>query len=190
MPDPAGSDAPGARGAASGASSPDELFARLAAVADRLDRAAGAADAAAGGRLTDPDPDSGERWEAADVWAHVAEFPGYWLGQVRRVLERALPEPVPFGRVKSDPGRLEAIEHGRRERIADLHDRSRNGLREVEAVLRSYGEDEWTAHGTHPTVGEMDVRTIVERFIVAHLEEHADQLEGLAGRPASTVDPG
>ncbi len=36
--------------------------------------------------LTDPDPGAEERWEAGQVWAHLAEFPGYWLDQVRDVL--------------------------------------------------------------------------------------------------------
>ena len=33
--------------------------------------------------LTDPDPGAEERWEAGQVWAHLAEFPGYWLDQIR-----------------------------------------------------------------------------------------------------------
>ncbi|MGH2455743.1 MAG: hypothetical protein ACRDHD_05745, partial [Candidatus Limnocylindria bacterium] len=35
--------------------------------------------------LTDPDPRTEERWEAGQVWAHLAEFPAYWLGQIRHV---------------------------------------------------------------------------------------------------------
>jgi hypothetical protein len=34
----------------------------------------------------------------------------------------------------------------------------------------------------HPTRGEMTVHGIFERFIVAHLEEHADQLDSLVER--------
>ena len=36
--------------------------------------------------LTDPDPGASERWEAGQVWAHLAEFPGYWLEQIRDLL--------------------------------------------------------------------------------------------------------
>jgi hypothetical protein len=36
--------------------------------------------------LTDPDPGASERWEAGQVWAHLAEFPGYWLEQIRSLL--------------------------------------------------------------------------------------------------------
>ncbi len=38
---------------------------------------------------------------------------------------------------------------------------------------------DWQARGMHPTRGAMPVSEIVDRFIVEHLEEHADQLDGL-----------
>ena len=39
--------------------------------------------------------------------------------------------------------------------------------------------------GRHQTLGEMPVGEIVDRFLVAHLEEHADQLDpgGVRGTP-------
>jgi hypothetical protein len=65
--------------------------------------------------LTDPDPGATERWEAGQVWAHLAEFPAFWLDQITRVLAApSTGEPVPFGRTKADPGRIEAIERERR----------------------------------------------------------------------------
>jgi hypothetical protein len=55
------------------------------------------------------------------------------------------------------------------------------------SALRRYLEGltpaEWSAVGLHPTRGEMDVEAIVERFEVDHLEEHADQLDGLRHSP-------
>ena len=55
----------------------DALLARLAAVERRLaDLAARETPADA---LTDPDDATGERWEAGQAWAQLAEFPGYWL---------------------------------------------------------------------------------------------------------------
>ena len=38
-----------------------------------------------------------------ELLAHVAEMLPYWLGEVERILAGP-PEPVPFGRVGSDPG--------------------------------------------------------------------------------------
>ena len=36
--------------------------------------------------LTEPDPDGTERWEAGQVWSHMAEFVPYWKGQVESVI--------------------------------------------------------------------------------------------------------
>jgi threo-3-hydroxy-L-aspartate ammonia-lyase len=38
---------------------------------------------------------------------------------------------------------------------------------------------DWEVSGLHPARGEMRLSEIVERFLVSHLEEHADQLDGL-----------
>ena len=35
---------------------------------------------------SEPDEGTGERWEAGQVWAHLAEFPGFWLDQIRAIL--------------------------------------------------------------------------------------------------------
>lgn len=51
------------------------FLARLDAVERRLE--AHAARSPAG--LSEPEPVTGERWDAGQVWAHVAEFIPYWL---------------------------------------------------------------------------------------------------------------
>lgn len=129
--------------------------------------------------LTDPDPSTDERWEAGQVWAHLAEFPGYWLAQAERVIALPTNEPVPFGRVKTDVGRLEAIERDRHTDPAALLERVRSSLAVVGDAARAFPAEAWTRRGAHPTRGEMNVGQIIERFIVEHLEEHADQLDSL-----------
>lgn len=155
----------------------DALLARLANAERRLAEHAGAPLPSG---LTDPDRGGEERWEAGQVWAHVAEFPGYWLAQARRVIGLPTYEPVPFGRVKTDAGRVEAIERDRHTDPAALLARVRASLAEVTAAARELPAEAWTRRGAHPTLGEMTVRRIVERFIVEHLEEHADQLDALS----------
>lgn len=133
--------------------------------------------------LSDPDPGGEERWEAGQVWAHLAEFPGYWMNQIRGILAKrdsGVPEPIPFGRLRTDPGRVGAVERDRYTDPASLLRRVRESLAWVGDELRALPEDAWQVRGLHPTLGEMTVRPIVERFIVGHLEEHADQLDGLA----------
>ena len=156
----------------------DSLLARLADAEGRLAEHAAAPLPTA---LSDPDPGAEERWEAGQVWAHLAEFPQYWLAQAQRVIARPTTEPVPFGRVKTDAGRVEAIERERHTDPAALMDRVRSQLGAVTDAVRSWAPDEWTRRGAHPMRGEMTVERIVAVFIVDHLEEHADQLDAMAG---------
>ena len=166
----------------------DAVDALLARMADAERRLADHASAPAPPGLTEPDPDGDERWEAGQVWAHVAEFPGYWLAQVERVIEMSSHEPVTFGRTKADAGRVEAIERDRHEEPGALLERARASLARATETARSLSPEAWHRQGTHPTRGEMTVREIVEHFIVEHLEEHADQLDGL--RRGSAASPG
>ena len=132
--------------------------------------------------LSDPDPGGEERWEAGQVWAHLAEFPSYWMNQIRGILAKrdsGVPEPIPFGRVKTDPDRVGAVERDRHTDPAALLRRVRESLAWVGDELRALPDEAWEARGLHPTLGEMRVGPIVERFIVTHLEEHADQLDSL-----------
>jgi hypothetical protein len=134
--------------------------------------------------LTEPDPGADERWEAGQVWAHLAEFPGYWMNQVRSILAKrdtGVPEPIPFGRVKTDPERIAAIERDRHQDPAALLRRVRESLAWVSDELGVLDDAAWQARGLHPVRGELTVSQIIERFILDHLEEHADQLDSLRG---------
>jgi hypothetical protein len=154
----------------------DALLARMADAERRL---AEHADAPVPGGLTDPDPGTDERWEAGQVWAHIAEFPPFWLAEAQRVASLPTNEPVPFGRVKTDAGRAAAIERERHTAPEALLERVRGSLAEVTDATRALTDEQWKRRGLHPTRGEMTVQSIIERFIVDHLEEHADQLDSL-----------
>ncbi|HEX8132656.1 MAG TPA: DinB family protein [Actinomycetes bacterium] len=151
---------------------------------DRLVAAAGRIRAAApllpDEALTDPDPNTGERWDRGQVLAHVAEMLPYWAHQVELVA--AGDQEEAFGRVASDPGRLAAIERDRREDPARLLDRIDEGLAVALALLDRLDDAALARTGRHQTLGEMTAAAVVDRFMVDHLEEHADQLE--AGRRA------
>jgi hypothetical protein len=124
--------------------------------------------------LTDPDPDSGERWDRGQVLAHVAEMLPYWAQQAELI---AAGEQLEFGRVKSDPGRLAAIDRDRREDPERLLGRVDEGVAVVLALLDRLDDQALARTGRHQTLGEMTVAELLDRFAVAHLEEHADQLE-------------
>ena len=152
----------------------DAVEARLAAVADKEPQP---------GALTDADPTSGERWDRGQVWAHLAEFIPYWIEQTRPVLRgQASGEPVPFGRTKSDPERIGAIERDRHEAVSTLWASTCEDIAQLRTFLSGLALEQWLNIGLHPTRGPMPVTKINEEFLVGHLEEHADQLERLSAQ--------
>ena len=161
-----------------------DFVARLDGVEQRLDEHASAEAPTA---LTDPDPGGTERWEAGQVWSHMAEFVGYWHGQVESVIAAYDGDPVPFGRLKDDPGRIAGIEMGRHEALRQMRGRVREQVAELKRYLGGLNAAEWNAVGQHPTRGPMDVEAIVGTFIVNHLEEHAGQLAKLAQTAESSA---
>ena len=157
-------------------SSPREFTERLRAAAARI-----RADVPGFGpdRLTEPDAPSGERWDRGQVLAHVAEMLPYWIAQIELVLA-AGGNRAPFGRVKSDPERIAAIEEDRGLDTEELLDRMDEGVAEAALSMRRLTPADLACTGRHSTRGVMTVAEILEEFVVAHLEEHADQL----GAPA------
>ena len=155
-----------------------ELLARLAVAEGRL--AAQAEHPPPG--LTDPDPATGEQWDAGQAWAHVAEFVPYWQGEAEKVILGADRGngPVPFGRTAEDSGRIGAIERGRQEPPTRQMSRLAGELARLRTYLLTLTPGQWSARGVHPRRGEMTVAEIIDRFVVSHLEEHAEQLEKLA----------
>lgn len=123
---------------------------------------------------TSPDPETGEQWDRGQVLAHVAEILPYWTEQAELVVERG--GGVPFGRVKSDPDRIAAIECERRAETAELLRRMDQGVQQVLALLERLDQGSLERTGTHQRLGEMSVAAIIDRFLVEHLEEHAEQL--------------
>jgi hypothetical protein len=156
-----------------------EWVARVDAVAERLERLA-AMPALSG--LTAPDEPGGERWAWGQVWAHVAEFPEYWLDQVDAAFAAPGGDPVPFGRTRTDPHRIDAIERDRATPPTDLMARIEPQLSRLRVAIIGFTPEQWSDRRfAHPTLGEMDLSRVMEEFLVGHLEAHADQLDGLAG---------
>lgn len=139
--------------------------------------------------LTDPDPKSGEQWEWGQVWAHLGEFVPYWIHQVGVVLKWPGTEPVPFGRIKTDPARVSAIERDRRLPAEDLMERLKGHLADLWEFVDQIPPEGWSKPGVHQTLGVMDVRQMVEEFLVGHLEEHEAQLRQLAAN-SSQIETG
>ncbi|MGH2573599.1 MAG: DinB family protein [Actinomycetota bacterium] len=153
------------------------LLERLDAVAHKLRRHAASPPAAG---LTSPDPPTGERWDWGQVWAHLGEFLPFWMEQVALICRAGNGEPVAFGRVKSDPARVEAIEADRHRPPPELMQRLESQLEDVRGLVASLSPKDWRRRGVHQTLGVMDVHTVFQEFLVGHLEQHAEQLDELA----------
>lgn len=137
-----------------------------------------AADGHAG--LTSPDPTTGERWDAGQVWGHLAELGPFWLGQVHRIVNAASEAPVAFGRPPGDTSRAGGIEAGRHHDVGELLVATQRSLDATRAAIAGFADVDLARRGVNPAVGEVDVLGLVDRLIVGHVEEHVDQLEGLS----------
>jgi hypothetical protein len=156
----------------------DALLQRLDVVESRL--AASAAMLPPPGSLSEPDARSGERWEAGQIWAHIAEFVPYWIDQARTVIGGSDSQTVPFGRTHSDPQRLAAIERDRGQPVKVLWSDAHGGIETLRRFLTLLEPGALEARGLHATRGAMSVARLLDEFLVGHLEEHADQLDALA----------
>jgi len=122
-------------------------------------------------------------WGPPEVLAHVAEMLQFWLGEIERVVAGS-PEPVPFGRVSTDPLRTLTMERDRTLPTRELIGRIQSGVGRYAARLPDLSPADWAKTGLHPRLGEMTVAAILERFVGSHLDEHAVQLaESLGGAP-------
>jgi hypothetical protein len=163
----------------------DELIDRLEANGRRMAALRGAVEAGEPWPLSaaygaEPESD----WGPNEVLAHVAEMLVYWLGQIERILGEAS-EPVPFGRVASDSERIARIGRDRAQPAAELFDRIAAGVAAATDRARTFTAADAARRGQHTRLGEMTVESVVERFIVGHLDEHVRQLEEiLAARSA------
>lgn len=118
-------------------------------------------------------------WGPKEVLAHTAEMLEYWPAEMDRILRADGPDPVPFGRVSTDPGRIGRIGRDRELPTAELFDRIAAECSRLDARVRALSMAEAGRLGVHPRLGDMTIRRIVERFLVSHLEEHVEQLRSI-----------
>ena len=156
-----------------------DLVPRLEAASKRLAALRPAVEAGAPWPLSDnfgTEPEAS--WGPPETLAHVAEMLPFWLGEIERVVD-GTGEPVPFGRVATDQLRLLVLERDRSLPPRELFDRIATGTDRVAGRLKALTARDTSRRGVHPRRGEMRVQEIADRFVVSHLEEHAEQLAGV-----------
>jgi len=128
---------------------------------------------------TEPEAD----WGPREVLAHVNEMLPYWSTQVRLILAGDPAEATPFGRVATDPTRLDRIASDRQLAVGDLLDRIATGLAIAEDLCAGLTPADLERRGLHPARGELTVGTAVDQFLVTHLEDHVEQLRAILASP-------
>ncbi len=128
---------------------------------------------------TAPDRASGERWDAGQVWAHLAEFGSYWRNELHTIVDSPADVPVPFGRTKRDPHRIAMIEQHRHDPVGEQMATVRRDVAAFRADLAELTTADWTRQGRHETLGAMDLWTFLDHFVTGHYVEHANQLDAL-----------
>jgi hypothetical protein len=81
--------------------------------------------------------------------------------------------------LKTDAVRTEPIERDRHVPIEELWHRMEGQFEALRAFLHRLTPEDWSRTGLHKTLGPMSMPAMMQRFVLGHLEEHADQLDGL-----------
>ena len=123
------------------------------------------------------------QWSALETLGHVVEMIPYWLSHCRTLIA-AEGEPPAFGRTLESPERLEAVETVEKVGPDTLMDRLETEVESAVGEIRGMSAADLEKKGMHVRRGEMAVAEVLERFIVAHLEEHVEQV-----RAAGTLPP-
>jgi uncharacterized damage-inducible protein DinB len=122
-------------------------------------------------------PSEGE-WSAAELTGHVAEFPGTFADQARRLAESP---GMQIGRAADDPGRLGAVAGMAHASPGEAAAAVTRGVQQALGSLRAIPADGWRVKGKHQRLGEMSVTEVVQHFIADHLRDHLVQAKNAVG---------
>jgi len=109
------------------------------------------------------------------VLGHMVEMIPYWLGHCRTLIA-ATAEPPVFGRGIDAPERLAGIERGSSGDPKELLGLLNDEVKAAARAIREMSAAERSKKGIHTKLGELTVADSVERLIVAHAEEHLEQI--------------
>jgi hypothetical protein len=125
-------------------------------------------------RLTDA-PDG--EWSAAQVLAHLGEFPRFFAGELRRWYDD--PSAV-IGRTTEHPVRLAAVESPA-DALGELVAGMRAAFAELAAALETLSDDHVEAKTENVKYGPEPLTAFFDRYVTGHKAGHLDQLRALAG---------
>jgi hypothetical protein len=115
-------------------------------------------------------------WSAAQVLAHLGEFPRFFADELRRW--RADPSAV-VGRTVEHPVRLAAVASPAGA-LADLLAGMRAAFAELDGALALLGDDDVEAKTENVKYGPEPLSAFLDRYVLGHKAGHLDQLRALA----------
>jgi hypothetical protein len=115
-------------------------------------------------------------WSAAQVLAHLGEFPRFFAGELRRW--KADPSAV-IGRTVEHPVRLAAVASPA-EALAELLAGVRSANACLAEALELLGDDDVEAKTENVKYGPEPLSAFLDRYVVGHKAGHLDQLRALA----------
>jgi len=116
-------------------------------------------------------------WSAAQVLAHLGEFPRFFAGELRRWHDD--PAAV-IGRTMEHPVRLAAVEHPARA-LEELIAGMREAFADLAAALDEIGDVDVDAKTENVKYGPEPLSAFFDRYVTGHKAGHLDQLRSLAG---------
>ncbi|HEV8623622.1 MAG TPA: DinB family protein [Acidimicrobiia bacterium] len=118
-------------------------------------------------------------WSAAQVMAHLGEFPRFFAGELRRW--RDDPSAV-IGRTIEHPVRLAAVESPA-EVLGGLVTGMRSAFAELAAELEMLSDEDVEAKTENVKYGPEPLSAFFDRYVVGHKAGHLDQLRALTAEP-------
>lgn len=113
-------------------------------------------------------------WSAMQTMGHIIEMIPYWLHHCHRLI--AATEPPQFGRTLDSPERLAGVDQAATGDPEELLRLLNHEVQIAGQVIRRLSSEELGKKGIHLRQGEMMVADVIERFIVAHAEDHVVQI--------------
>ena len=114
-------------------------------------------------------------WSAAQVLAHLGEFPRFFAGELRRWRDN--PSAV-IGRTHEHPVRLAAVESPA-EVLDELVAGMRAAFEELAAALELLTDDDVEAKTENVKYGPEPLSAFFDRYVIGHKAGHLDQLRAL-----------
>jgi uncharacterized damage-inducible protein DinB len=117
-------------------------------------------------------------WSVMQILGHMVEMIPHWLGDCRAMIA-ATGEPPVFGRGPDAPERLAGIERGSNGNPKEFLGLLNDEVKAAARAIREMSDADRSRKGIHIQRGELTVAESVERLIVAHAEEHLEQIRAV-----------